>query len=99
MPEEPTDEMLASANRVSLSTAVLLDDTRFACERAMWRAAFKSAPAPTPDPRLREVVARMIDGRAFNGFELGAPLAAAQKQKAKDAALAKADSILALLAN
>lgn len=49
VPCEPTPEMLAAANKASLSTAVLLDDTRFACERATYRAMLSAAPSVGDD--------------------------------------------------
>jgi len=39
VPKVPTEAMLAAANKASLSNAVLMDDTRFACERATYEAA------------------------------------------------------------
>lgn len=39
VPEEAPPEMLAAMCEASLSTDVLLDDTRFACERALWSTA------------------------------------------------------------
>lgn len=49
VPIEPTEQMLYDACAASLSTGVLLDDTRFACERALWKAALARARA-TPFP-------------------------------------------------
>lgn len=43
MPNEPTEEILAAANVASLSIETLLDDTRFACERAYHKAAITVA--------------------------------------------------------
>ena len=39
VPEEPPEAMLAKMCEASLAMEVLLDDTRFACERALWEAA------------------------------------------------------------
>lgn len=50
VPREPIEEQLKAGSRASLSTAVLLDDTRFACERATYRAMIAAAPLPVrPD--------------------------------------------------
>lgn len=46
VPVEPTEQMLAAANRASLSTEVLLDETRYSCDRAMWTGALSAAPHP-----------------------------------------------------
>lgn len=46
VPETPTEAMLAAGNSASLSTSVLLDDQRFACERATYEAAVSTAPVP-----------------------------------------------------
>ena len=35
---EPTEQQLLAGNRASLSTSTLMDDTRFACERATFTA-------------------------------------------------------------
>lgn len=36
VPVEPTEAMLRQGCEAGLSTATLFDDTRFACERAVW---------------------------------------------------------------
>lgn len=46
VPIEPTEEMLTAACAAALSTEVLLDDTRFACDRASYAAAIANAPEP-----------------------------------------------------
>lgn len=46
VPIEPTEAMLAAHCARSLDTDVLLDDTRFACDRAGYEAALKAAPKP-----------------------------------------------------
>ena len=46
VPRKPTEAMLVAANRASLSTVVLMGDTRFACEAATYRAAIAAAPSP-----------------------------------------------------
>lgn len=48
VPREPNEAQLKAGNRVSLSTDVLMDDTRFACERATYRAMIAAAPLPVP---------------------------------------------------
>lgn len=42
VPIEPTAEMLKAGCEAGLATATLLDDTRFACERAVWAAMVKT---------------------------------------------------------
>lgn len=49
VPIEPTDAMLRDACAAALSTPVLLDDTRYACERACWNASLARARV-TPFP-------------------------------------------------
>ena len=51
VPIVPTDEMLRAANKASLSLPVLMDDTRFACERAVYTAAVRIAPQPPSKPQ------------------------------------------------
>lgn len=46
VPAEPTQEMLAAGCKAALSTNVLLDDTRFACETACWNAMLGASPKP-----------------------------------------------------
>lgn len=46
VPIEPTEEMLAAACERAQSFEVLLDDTRFACDRASYAAAIAAAPEP-----------------------------------------------------
>lgn len=43
VPIEPDDTMLSSGCRAGLSTTTLLNDTRFACERATWAAMLKES--------------------------------------------------------
>lgn len=40
---EPTETMLSAGNAAALDTAVLMDDRRFACERATWDAMVRGA--------------------------------------------------------
>jgi hypothetical protein len=49
MPEKPTPEMLAEGCARALSTEVLLDDTRFACESAVWDGFVAKRPSPPAD--------------------------------------------------
>lgn len=51
VPLDPDETMLRAANKASLSTAVLMDDTRFACERATYVAAVAAAPTPPGEPK------------------------------------------------
>jgi hypothetical protein len=44
VPVEPTNEMLFKGCEAGLSTGVLLDDTRFSCEMAVWKAMLATAP-------------------------------------------------------
>ena len=44
VPREPTEAMLLQGCKASLSMATLLDDTRFACERAVWGAMITATP-------------------------------------------------------
>lgn len=46
VPMQPTEAMLKAANKASLSTEVLMDDTPFACERATYVAAVRQALSP-----------------------------------------------------
>ncbi len=46
MPEKPTPEMLAEGCKRALSTSVLMDDTRFACEMAVWEGFVAKRPEP-----------------------------------------------------
>lgn len=46
VPIEPTEEMLKAACERALSFEVLMDDTRFACDRASYAAAIAAAPEP-----------------------------------------------------
>lgn len=43
VPREPTEARLRAGSRASLSTAVLMDDTRYACEAAIYRAMITTA--------------------------------------------------------
>lgn len=45
VPKEPTQEMLMRGCKAALETGVLLDDTRFACERAVWSTMLANLPA------------------------------------------------------
>lgn len=38
VPVEPTQQMLHEGCRAGLDTGVLMDDTRYSCERAVWAA-------------------------------------------------------------
>ncbi len=38
VPREPTDDMLVAGNKAALAIETLLDDTRFSCERATYKA-------------------------------------------------------------
>lgn len=58
VPCEATEEMLKEANRRSLSFAALVDDTRFACERAAYEGALSAAPAPEG---LREEIKATVE--------------------------------------
>jgi hypothetical protein len=49
MPEKPTPEMLAEGCKRAISTEVLLDDTRFACESAVWDGFVAKRPSPPAD--------------------------------------------------
>lgn len=67
VPIEPTEEMLKAACEAALSTEVLLDDTRFSCDRAGYAAAIAAAPAAFPQPLSNliercERYARIIEG-------------------------------------
>jgi hypothetical protein len=44
VPIEPTEEMLKAACERAQSFEVLMDDTRFACDRASYAAAIAAAP-------------------------------------------------------
>lgn len=44
VPRAPTEEMLLRGCKAGLSMATLLDDTRFACERAVWNAMIAATP-------------------------------------------------------
>lgn len=46
VPVDPTQQQLAAACKAALSTEVLFDDTRFACDRAGYVAALAAAPEP-----------------------------------------------------
>lgn len=46
VPIEPTEDQLKAANAATLSTETLMDDARFACERAGYAAGIKAAPEP-----------------------------------------------------
>lgn len=46
VPVDPTDGQLEAANAATLATETLLDDARFACERAGYKAALDCAPPP-----------------------------------------------------
>jgi hypothetical protein len=49
VPLTPTPQMLERGCAAGLSTGVLLDDTRFSCEIAVWAAMLETAPAAPPD--------------------------------------------------
>lgn len=55
VPKGPTEQMLRAANKAALATSVLMDDTRFACERATYVAALAAAPPPSD-----EIIERMV---------------------------------------
>lgn len=44
VPREPTFEMLSSGCRAGLDVGVLMDDTRFSCEMAVWKAMLANVP-------------------------------------------------------
>lgn len=46
MPIKPTPEMLAEGCKGAISTQVLLDDRRFACEAAVWEGFVAKRPEP-----------------------------------------------------
>lgn len=46
MPAKPTPEMLAEACKRSLDFSTLMDDTRFACEMAVWEGLVAKRPEP-----------------------------------------------------
>lgn len=70
---EPTQEMLQAGCKASLDIGVLLDDTRFSCERACWEAMFDAAPAQGNSAPEREsaLLSALEDARdnLYNGFE------------------------------
>lgn len=50
VPIDPPEDLLAAGNEASLSVDVLMDDTRFACPRAMWKAMLERArKQPIPE--------------------------------------------------
>ena len=49
MPAKPTPEMLAEGCARAISTEVLLDDMRFACEMAVWEGFVAKRPEPPRD--------------------------------------------------
>ena len=44
VPIEPTEEMLSAGCEAGLDISTLIDDTRFACDRAVWDAMLRKAP-------------------------------------------------------
>lgn len=93
VPREPTEAMVAAVSYEFPRSAPFVFGK-------LWSAMLAAAPSPPVreemEGDMREAVARIIDGQAFNGFETNVQSVTARKQHDKDAALAKADAILAL---
>lgn len=63
VPREPTDDMLRKGAEAGLSITVLLDDTPFACDRAVYAAMLSASPSVPASPMPADVVRLVIAGR------------------------------------